>query len=625
MLEKVNSPQDLKSLSVEELKILSNEIRQLILSVVSLRGGHLASSLGAVELCVALHYCLHTPSDTVIFDVGHQAYAHKIITGRKDAFKTLREYKGVSGFPNIAESAYDVYTSGHASTAISWAQGMADAKKLRAHDSKTIAVIGDGSLTGGMCFEALNSCGHTQSNVLIIFNHNEMSIAPSVGALSNYFVKLISTPVYNRIKGELESFLKQFSVVQHFASRVRKFEEALKGLLVPGIFFEELGFRYFGPIDGHDFNVFIPMLANVLPLKGPRILHVITKKGKGYVPAETNPENFHSAVPFSINTGAPLKESKDPFNEILAKKLISLAEVNERIVAITAAMPTGTGLHLFKERFPRRFFDVGIAEEHAVGFASGLAKGGMKPVVAIYSTFLQRSFDQIVHDVALQNAGVIFAIDRAGVVGEDGPTHHGVFDIGYLRLIPNMVCMAPKDKEELEDMLELACHLDSPVSIRYPKGEAYSLGMRKKVVLGKSQLLLEGKDVCIIALGSMVKTALEAATLLKEENIDATVVNARFIKPLDEALLRTLAESHTLLVTMEEGSLAAGFGSAVMEFYEKEGLLDRSKLIRAGFPDEFIPSAKREDLMKMYGLDSLSLKMRIEKALRQEVLWEKFR
>ena len=611
ILEKVESPKDLKGLNYQDLQVLSEEIRDLIIKVVSKQGGHPASSLGAVELCVALHYCFDAPKDSLIFDVGHQTYAHKIITGRKKAFNTLREYEGISGFPNFKESVYDPYISGHASTAVSWAQGISQAKKLNGDDSKTVAIIGDGSLTGGMCFEALNSCGHYQNNIMVIVNHNEMSISRSVGALSNYLTKIISAPIYNRIRDELESFLRNFSLIKKVSQRARKFEESLKGLIVPGLFFEELGFRYFGPIDGHDLNVLIPSIKNIASLKGPRILHVVTKKGKGFSFAEDNPEDFHSASAFDIGNGKHSVKDKKTFGEVLSEKLVSLAQTNKKIVTITAAMPKGTGLHLFHERFPDRSFDVGIAEAHAVGFASGLAKQGLKPVVAIYSTFLQRSFDQIIHDVALQNLGVIFVVDRSGLVGEDGPTHHGVFDVSYLRSIPNMVCMSPKDKEELEDMLELALELNCPVSIRYPKGGIYSLGYKEPVVLGKSQIIKKGEDICLVALGSMVKTGLECIALLGDKKI--SLVNIRFIKPLDEDLLKELAKDFKTIITLEEANLAGGFGSAVLEFYEREGLLSKVKLIRAGFPDEFITSAKREKLFEIYGIDAASLAEKIKK------------
>ncbi|MFH1519756.1 MAG: 1-deoxy-D-xylulose-5-phosphate synthase [Candidatus Omnitrophota bacterium] len=617
ILERVNSPDDLKKLTREELKTLNQEIRDLIVKVVSTKGGHLASSLGAVELSVALGVCLNLPQDSLIFDVGHQTYAYKIITGRRDAFSSLREYKGISGFPNHKESTYDLYISGHASTAISWGQGIAEAKRLREDNSKTVAVIGDGSLTGGMCFEALNSCGHAQSNILVVVNHNEMSISPSVGALSNHLTKFISAPVYNRIKDELDRFLAHFALIKRLVQKAKKFEETVKGLIIPGLFFEELGFRYFGPIDGHNPDVLIPTLKNVLSLKGPRILHVITKKGKGYKFSEENPESFHGVTCFDVATGQPKEKIKDDFNEIFAKKLISLARDDQKIIAITAAMPQGTGLCLFQKEFPRRFFDVGIAESHAVGFASGLAKQGLKPVVAIYSVFLQRAFDQIIHDVALQDLGVVFAVDRSGVVGEDGPTHHGTFDVGYLRLIPNIVCMAPKDKEELEDMLEFALKLSSPVSIRYPKGEAYSLGPQESISLGKSQIICEGEKLCLIALGSMVKTASECAELLKKEGISVQLINARFIKPLDQDLLKNLADKFSLIITLEESSLDCGFGAAVLEFYEQENLLNKIKVTRVGFPDQFIPAAKREKLFDIYGLNTSSLTVKIKKLLKE--------
>jgi 1-deoxy-D-xylulose-5-phosphate synthase len=621
ILEKINSPCDLKKLTIQELHILSQQIRELIVKVVSAKGGHLASSLGTVELCIALHYCLNTPYDTLIFDVGHQTYAHKILTGRKNKFKNLREYKGLSGFPDFRESIYDVYISGHASTALSWAQGIAEAKKLKKDNTKTVAVIGDGSLTGGMCFEALNNCGHRQSDVLVIFNHNEMSISRSVGALSNYLTKIISAPIYNRIRDELENFLRQFSLGKKVAYHAKKFEEALKGLIIPGVFFEELGFRYFGPIDGHNLEILIPTLKNVLSLKGPRILHIVTRKGKGYKWAESNPEDFHSAPIFDKDKGI-IKEKKENFSDVFGRKATSLAEKNKKIVAIVAAMPKGTGLNIFKEKFPARFFDVGIAESHAVGFASGLAKQGFRPIVAIYSTFLQRSFDQIIHDVALQNLGVVFAVDRAGIVGEDGPTHQGTFDVSYLRLIPNMVVMAPKDKEELEEMLEFAINLNCPVGIRYPKEEAYSLGMKKeKVSLGKWEILLleEKKEAAILATGSMVKVAKEVVEDLDKEGIKVSLINARFIKPLDKNMLEEIAHQYKFVFTIEEATLIGGLGSAVLEFYQKNNLLEKIKITCFGLPDEFIPAGKREDLLRIYGLDKENLKKKIKEILKEKV------
>jgi 1-deoxy-D-xylulose-5-phosphate synthase len=625
ILEKVDYPQDLKKLTIKELIILAEEIRKLMVEVVAKKGGHLASSLGATELCIAAHYCLNAPGDDIIFDVGHQAYAHKILTGRKNSFFKLREYGGISGFPNCEESVYDLFTTGHASTAVSWAQGVAEAKKIKNDNSKTVAIIGDGSLTGGMTFEALNNCGHSQSDVLIILNHNEMSISQSVGALSNYLNKIISAPVYNRFRTSLENFIKsrlpKGKVILKLAD---KFEKELKGFFVPGMLFEELGFRYFGPLDGHNLEILVPTLKNVLSLQGPRILHVITKKGKGYKFSESNCEIFHGTSPFNIGDGTPVKKAGESFSDVFAKKIVSLAESDEKIVAVTAAMPQGTGLDIFKNKFPARFFDVGIAEPHAVSFAAGLAKKGLKPVVAIYSSFLQRSFDQIIHDVALQKCAVIFAVDRAGIVGEDGPTHHGVFDVGYLRLIPGMVCLAPKDKEELEDMLEFAVGLNAPVSIRYPRGEAYSLGSRKKIEPAKSEIIKEGKDACLICLGSMVKPGWECAGLLKGCGIDVKLVNARFIKPLDEELLKDAAENFKFIFTIEEANIACGFGAAVLEFFSRENLTGKTNLTTIGLPDAFAPCAKRDEVFLMYGLDAASLATRIKETLNSKIKIKKF-
>ncbi len=620
MLEKINSPDDIKKLNIDELGILAQDIRDFIIESVSQKGGHLASSLGAVEICLALHYCMNTPEDAIIFDVGHQAYAHKIITGRKNEFIKLREYKGISGFPDPKESVHDVYISGHASTAVSWAQGISEAKKIKKNSSKTVAVIGDGSLTGGMCFEALNHCGHSQSDILVILNHNEMSISSSVGALSNYLTKILSLPIYNRIRHELEDFLKKLPpFAKKFAHAARKFEEALKSIIVPGVFFEELGFRYFGPLKGHDLSALIPNLRNILPLKGPKILHVITIKGKGYKFAEDNAEEFHGASRFSVKAGDFIKKNEISFSQVMGEKLTSLAGEDNRVVAITAAMTRGTGLGVFKEKYPQRFFDVGIAEQHAVGFASGLAKQGLRPFVAIYSTFLQRSLDQVIHDVALQNVPVTFCIDRAGLVGEDGPTHHGVFDIGYLKMVPGIVCMAPKDKQELEDMIEFSLELDCPVSIRYPKGEAYSLAPGEKIILGKAQVLNKGKDVCIMAIGSTVREAVAAAEILEKRGINAFLVNARFIKPIDKDILAFIGDNFGLICTVEENVLSGGFGSSVLDFYGANNYLDRIKVKRFGIPDEFSTFASRKELFKIYGLDGESLADSIGDILKKQL------
>lgn len=623
VLEKIDSPRDVKNLSYAELDSLCREIRQLIMEVVFQNGGHLASSLGAVELCTALHYCLNAPADDIVFDVGHQCYAHKIITGRRERFSRLRTYKGISGFPDCNESPYDLFISGHASTAVSWAVGVAEAKRLSKDTSKTVAVIGDGSLTGGMCFEGLNICGHNRSDVLIILNHNEMSISRSVGALSNYLTKLLSLPIYNKIRNELEQFVSHLPKLgKVLAKSAKRFEEALKSLIVPGLFFEELGFRYFGPIDGHNLEQLIPTLKNVTSLSGPRILHVLTKKGKGYAPAEANPEKFHSASPLCRKKTEDGK-SQSAFSEIFAQRLTELARHNDKLVAFTAAMPEGTGLDIFRNEHPRRFFDVGIAESTAVGMAAGFAKKGFIPVVAVYSSFLQRAYDQIVHDVALQNLPMIFAVDRAGFVGEDGPTHHGVLDISYLNCVPRMICMAPKDKEELEDMLDFAVQQKAPVSIRYPKGRGFSLGKRAPLEIGKAQVMENGKDIAIIALGSMVSEAVQAAALFKKEGIQPVLVNARFIKPLDEKLLRSLAEECKIIVTVEEGVLQGGFGSSVLAFYEQADLLDRTRVMRLGIADEFSTYASRHTLLRLSGLDSVSLHRKIMAFARKEMLWHK--
>lgn len=618
VLETINSPRDLRKKSLKELKILSQEIRERIISVVSERGGHLASSLGAVELCVTLHFCCNSPEDKIIFDVGHQAYAHKIITGRAKSFESLRAYQGISGFPNHNESIHDSYISGHASTAISWAQGIAEARRISQKNSKVVAVAGDGSLTGGMSFEALNSCGHRNSDVLVVLNHNSMSISESVGGLSKYLTRLIANPTYNHLRVEIENFLNHIPIAKKFMPVAKRFEETLKGLVVPGMFFEELGFRYFGPINGHNLEELIPTFRNVLSLKGPRLLHIITKKGKGYKIAEEQPELFHGVSPFDPKTGRHLRSGEKFFGRVFAEKLVSLAKADKKIVAITAAMPEGTGLDFFQKEIPERFFDVGIAESHAVGLASGLAKEGKKPVVAIYSTFLQRSFDQIIHDVALQKVPVLFAIDRAGLVGADGPTHHGVFDIGFMKLIPNMIFMAPKDSDELQDMVKLALSLDKPTAIRYPKQAAFSLGASQPLEVGKSQVLFEGKELCFLALGSMVKEAVECRDILAKNQISAAVVNGRFIKPLDESLLRELSGRYKLIITLEEGVVSGGWGQEITAFYQREGCLG-PRVINLGLKDEFVPAGQRKLLLSCCGLDALSLAKRVENYLSREI------
>ncbi|MFH1281964.1 MAG: 1-deoxy-D-xylulose-5-phosphate synthase, partial [Candidatus Omnitrophota bacterium] len=570
-LEKINSPLDLKKLSPAQLGGLSAEIRRRLIEVVSETGGHLASSLGAVELIVALHYCLNTPKDKIIFDVGHQAYAHKILTGRNHNFSTLRQYQGLSGFPSKDESVYDPFTCGHSSSAVSLGLGLACGRDLLPKDEqfKVVCVIGDGSLSGGLCFEGLNNAGHLKKDILVILNTNELSIAPNVGAISNYLNKIISLPVYNRFHHNLEHFLKtRVPRGTRLLKLMAKFEEGLKGLFIPGILFEELGFRYFGPIDGHDLGALAATLKNILEIKGPRLLHVVTKKGKGCLFAEKDPVRFHGVGHFDIHTGEVLVKRSLPgaksYTEIFRDKIVQLAQSDQRIMAITAAMPEGTGLDKFRDCFPERFFDCGIAEAHAVCFAAGLAKQGFRPVVAIYSTFLQRAYDQIIQDVALQELPVIFAIDRAGIVGEDGVTHQGLFDIAYLRSIPNLVIMAPQDGRELEQMLELALQLDKPAAIRYPRAEtSLESGFAAPLKLGQGQLIREGKDFTIIALGSMVLVAKKALELLSQEGLFGSLINGRFVAPLDMELIKSICGTGKLIFTIEEGIKSAGFGSAI--------------------------------------------------------------
>jgi 1-deoxy-D-xylulose-5-phosphate synthase len=601
LLENINSPSDIKKIPVEQLPALAAEVRQRMVGVVSGTGGHLASSLGAVELIIALHYCFDSPRDKIIFDVGHQAYAHKILTGRNRDFSTLRQYQGISGFPCKNESDHDVFTTGHSSNAISLAFGLACGREYLAPEErfKVVAVVGDGSLSGGLCFEGLNNAGHSKKDMLVVLNTNELSIAPNVGAISNYLNKLISLPLYNRFKSSLENFVStRMPKGSRIVGLALKFEENLKGLFVPGMLFEELGFRYFGPIDGHDTALLVKTLKNLAVIKGPLLLHVVTKKGKGYLPAEKEPVRFHGTGPFAIDTGEAVVNTNRPKNctEVMSEKLLELAKADKKILAVTAAMPEGTGLDKFRDCFPERFFDVGIAEGHAVCFASGLARAGFKPVLAVYSTFLQRAYDQIIEDVSLQDQAVVFCVDRAGIVGEDGVTHQGIFDIAYLRNIPGFVVMAPAGLQELESMLEFGLNLGKPVSIRYPRGTLSLQSVSPSPLeLGKAQILREGKDCALIACGSMVSVCLEAADALKKLGLSLTVVNARFIKPLDTELFKNLSQKCKHIVTVEEGIAEGGFGSAVSEAIF-------SPVTRIGLPGEFIPHGKRSLLLEKYGL-----------------------
>ncbi|MBM3249981.1 MAG: 1-deoxy-D-xylulose-5-phosphate synthase [Candidatus Omnitrophica bacterium] len=615
LLEAINSPQDLRKLSIEQLPALAGEIRERIVTTVCATGGHLASSLGAVELIIALHYCLDTPRDKILFDVGHQAYAHKILTGRNREFTRLRQYEGISGFPDKQESPYDVFTAGHSSTAVSLALGLAVAQGAFPAEErfKVAAVIGDGSLSGGLCFEGLNNAGHLKKDLLVVLNTNEMSIAPNVGAISTYLNKIISLPIYNRFKVSLEGFVRsRMPKGSRLIKLANKFEEGLKGLFVPGMLFEELGFRYFGPFDGHNLELLIKTLKNLASVKGPILFHVVTKKGKGYAPAENDPVKFHSAPKLSGDSGgAAGGQAAKSYTEVFSEKLVELAGGDERIFAITAAMPEGTGLDKFRDSFPGRFFDVGIAEAHAACFASGLARAGLKPVVAVYSTFLQRAYDQLIEDVCLQDLAVIFVLDRAGIVGEDGVSHQGTFDLAYLGSIPNLIVMAPADAEELKAMLEFAVKLDKPVAIRYPKDKITNVKLQMSpsaIRLGKGEVLREGKDFTLIALGSMVAPCWEACEELEKEGLSGTLVNARFLKPLDEALCRALCAKTKKIFTAEEGILEGGFASLV-------AMALSAPVAPIGLPCEFIAHGKRELLLEKYGLSAKGIAARIRSSL----------
>jgi len=606
ILEGIHSPSDLKSLDISALKELAGEVRKALIETVSRIGGHLASNLGVVELTIALHYVLNCPQDKIIWDVGHQTYTHKLLTGRHEKFSTLRQYKGISGFPSREESPYDFFNVGHASTSISAALGMAISRDLRKEKRIIVSVIGDASLTAGLAFEALNHAGHLGLDLIVVLNDNGMAISRNVGALASHLNRLIASPFYNRLKRNTKYLLGKVPIIgPRTIDLTRKLKESLKGLLVPSIFFEDLGFRYFGPINGHDLEILIDTFQMVKELSGPILVHVITKKGKGYKPAEEQPSRFHGTDPFDVETGAKQGASDIlTYSEVFGKTICRLAQRDERVVGITAAMSDGTGLEEFGQTLPDRFFDVGIAEGHAITLAAGLASSGFRPVVAIYSTFLQRAYDQILHDVCLQSLPVVMAIDRAGIVGEDGPTHQGTFDIAYLRHLPNIVLMAPKDENELQHMLFTAINHQGPVGIRYPRGSGLGVKLDshlRDIEIGRAEKLLDGSDVAILALGSMVQPALEAAGQLAKEGIAATVVNSRFIKPLDEELIGELARSIGSLVIVEDHLLEGGFGSAVLEFLQRVGLTGQ-KVARVGLPDEFIEHGPRSVLLAKYDL-----------------------
>jgi 1-deoxy-D-xylulose-5-phosphate synthase len=616
LLSKINSPQDLKRLSFSELRKLAQEIREYLIDVVSKNGGHLAPNLGVVELTLGLHYALDSPRDRIIWDVGHQSYVHKIITGRKEEFSTLRKFGGISGFPRREESEHDVFNTGHASNSISVALGLAKARDKKGGDEVIVAVIGDGALTGGIALEALNQAGHLKTNLIVILNDNSWSIAKNVGALSSYLSRIRLDPAYNRLRDEFEEALRKIpGIGDRLVSLGEKWKESVKHLFVPGMLFEELGFKYVGPIDGHNIERVATSISLAKRARGPVLIHVLTEKGRGYKPAEECPDKFHGTSSFEIETGRAKKKLEYPtYTQAFGEALLELAREREDIVAVTAAMPSGTGVDIMAREFPERVFDVGIAEQHAVTFSAGLALGGFTPVAAIYSTFLQRAFDQLIEDIALQNLHVVFALDRAGLVGEDGPTHHGAFDLSYLRLIPNFVIMAPKDENELRHMLYTAVNLKSPVAIRYPRGEGWCDKKEdfKEVPIGRAEVLVEGKDVCLFAIGRMVKIALEAGEILHSQGIKPSVVNARFVKPIDEELLSEIVHSHSLLVTLEENSIYGGFGSFVSEICCKNKW--QIPLLIFGLPDKFAPHGSVKELFSFLKIDASSI---AEKILRE--------
>lgn len=619
LLDKIEKPEDVKKLSVSELTKLASELRHFIIDRVSQNGGHLAPNLGTVELTLALYSVFNFPQDKLVWDVGHQAYTHKILTGRKEAFATLRKKGGITGFPNCFESPYDAFGVGHASTSISAALGMAIARDAKGEHNQVIAVIGDGALTGGESFEALNNAGDLGKKLIVILNDNEMSIDANVGAMSEYLSRIRMAPQYARAKRDMGNLLMS---IPHIGGKVYKtashLKDGVRSALVPGSIFEEMGFHYVGPIDGHNIGLLEEVLQRAKEMEGPILIHIHTIKGKGYIPAEKAPEKFHGVGCFDPSTGksAPKANKAPSYTSVFSQALIELAKDRPDILAITAAMPSGTGLKAFGKAYPKRFFDVGIAEEHAMTLAAGMAAAGMHPVIALYSTFAQRAYDQLIHDVCLQNLPVTLCLDRAGLVGEDGPTHHGVFDLSYLRQMPNMCVMAPKDEEELRHMLATAIDIEGPSAVRYPRGCGLGVELTdsfEKLPIGKAEVLQAEGDIAFLAVGTMVEQAKKAAAILAEDGIKAAVVNMRFIKPLDRELLRGYAKSKKLLITAEENMLAGGFGSAVAEFLADEGL--PVPLLRFGLPDRFIEQGTRSELFELCGLQPAEMAEKVRERL----------
>ncbi len=609
LLDRITQPSDLKSLDLAQLEQLAQEIREFLITTLSSTGGHLAPNLGVVELTLALHYLFDSPNDKLIFDVGHQAYVHKLLTGRKDRFSTLRKYKGLCGFVKRSESEHDVWEAGHSSTSLSAAMGMAVARDLQGKNNKVVALIGDGALTGGMAFEALNHIGHEKKNLTVVLNDNEMSIAPNVGALHNYLSKVRTDKTYKKTKEEIESLLKKVPAIGGtLASWAEKVKDSLKYLVVSGVLFEELGYTYYGPIDGHNLAALLETFRQAEKVDGPVLVHVVTTKGKGYAPAEADSHTWHGLGAYKIESGQVVKSSGPPmYTEVFGKTLIELAERDDRIVAVTPAMPGGSGLLKFAEKYPNRMIDVGIAEQHAATMCAAIAMEGMKPVFAVYSTFLQRAYDQVVHDIARQNLNVVFAIDRAGFVGPDGETHHGVYDIAYLRHVPNMTIMMPKDENELRHMLHTAVQFDGgPIAVRYPRiqgtGAPWNDELRT-IPIGQWETVRDGDDAVALAVGPMVQLALEAADKLAAEGVSLRVVNARFVKPLDAAMLSALADERLPIVAVEEGASAGGFGGAVLEWMSAHGVYDVPVRVM-GVPDAFIEHGSIQEQRAEVGLTS---------------------
>lgn len=623
LIDEIKLPETLRQLSSKQLEQVASEVRALIIDVTSKTGGHVAGSLGAVDLTVALHATFDSPNDKIVWDVGHQAYAHKILTGRKDAFHTLRQFKGLSGFPNKEESRHDIFTVGHASTSISQALGLAHARDLKEEKSSVVAVIGDGSISGGLAFEGVNNAGAIKTNLIVVLNDNEMSISKNVGALSNYFTAVKTSGLYNDLRERIEKVVKRLPKGGPLIEAVKKLKDRTRHIVMSfkvDVIFEELGFTYFGPIDGHNIPLLMSTLHHAKEIPGPVLIHILTKKGRGYKPAESDPTRFHGTGPFDILTGKQISSQTiaPSYTQVFGSTMVKLGEIDKNIVGVTAAMIDGTGLDEFAKKYPKRFFDVGIAEEHAVTFAGALSRGGMKPVVAIYSAFLQRAYDQIHHDVCLQKLPVIFAVDRAGIVGEDGATHNGIFDLAYLRSIPNLIVMAPADENELQHMLFTAASVYQPVAIRYPRGAGIGVKLDKefkKYEIGKGEIVFSSKNpgdnkkVCIIAIGSMVHKAAEAAVHLEKAGLSTTVINARFVKPLDIDLIINCSRAADVIVTVEEGTLTGGFGAAILELLS-DAKIER-QVLRIGLPDKFIEHGKSETILDTFGLTSDSIYNRI--------------